>query len=170
MSSIQKDPSKGLFTRLLDRVESTAPSEIGTVREGEVVGDFKLVELLGRGGMGQVWAAEQLSEGLDLLAAQVGDTHWRSSAALSSLGAAMAGQGRHEEAESLLLESAETLMADDSLSKGQRYLGVELVPTAIQRIVDFYAAWHAAAPTEGHDKQAAEWRGRLSKWKQEEGQ
>ena len=64
MSSIQKDPSKGLFTRLLDRVESTALSEIGTVREGEVVGDFKLIELLGRGmmprrasrpGNSQVW-------------------------------------------------------------------------------------------------------------------
>ena len=114
-------------------------------------------------------AEEKLSEGFDLLAEHVGDTHWRSSAALSSLGAAMAGQGRHEDAELLLLESAETLMADDSLSKGQRYLGVELVPTAIQRVVDFYAAWHAAAPTEGHDEQAAEWRARLAQWKQEQG-
>ena len=115
-------------------------------------------------------AEEQLSEGFELLAEQVGGTHWRASAALSGMGAAMAGQSRHAEAEALLLESAETLMANDSLAKGQRYMGVELVPTAIQRVVNSYVAWQAAAPNEGHDEQAAEWRARLAQWKHEQGQ
>jgi tetratricopeptide (TPR) repeat protein len=147
--------------RLIPDERAGAPS----VRLGSHLADLGELLLL-QGRFEQ--AEETLSEGFELLAEQVGHTHWRSSAALGSLGAAMAGQRRYEDAEPLLQESAETLMADDSLSRGQRYLGVELVPTAIQRVVDFYTAWQVA-PSEGHEQQAAEWRGRLARWKQEQG-
>jgi len=86
-----------------------------------------------------------------------------------NMGYAFQEQERYEEAEALLLEGAEALMGDGSLSRDQRYLGVELVPTAIQRVVDVYAAWQDVEPDQGHDRQAAGWRDRLAQWKQEQG-
>ncbi len=106
-------------------------------------------------------ASTALSEALDLLVEGNGASPWLVAAARLGRAASMAGSGRHTEAEEGLLKSAEWLLEEGNVRYGQRYLGAELVPFAARRVVEFYGAWHAAAPTEGHDAQAAHWQERL---------
>ena len=89
--------------------------------------------------------------------------------ALGSLGAAIAGQGRFDEAEPILLESASGMLEEDSVPAGELWLGEEPVSLAVRRAAEFYAAWHAAEPGAGHDEQAAEWRAELTALEQEHG-
>ena len=79
---------------------------------------------------------------------------WRIANARSNLGESLVKQARLTEAEPLLIDSANSLMENDKA----RY---DRTNEAIQRVVDLYEAWHAAAPDQGYDAKADEWRAKL---------
>ncbi|MHC5114710.1 MAG: tetratricopeptide repeat protein [Planctomycetota bacterium] len=62
--------------------------------------------------------------------------------------------GRYADAEPLLLDAAEHCARSDA----SRWWHER---TVIEESARLYAAWHAAAPDEGHDTKAAEWRAKL---------
>jgi len=104
-------------------------------------------------------AEAQLAEAIELLAT-TGSDDSRIQRVLGDLGAAVAAQGRHADAEPMLMESAEWMLehpTDPAAGPG------------LQRMVDFYEAWHAAEPEQGSDRLAAEWRGELEAWRAEYG-
>jgi len=88
---------------------------------------------------------------------------------MTALGAAIAGQGRFDEAEPLLIESAWGMLEEDSVPAGELWLGKEPMSLAARRAVEYYEAWHTAEPGAGHDEQAAEWREELAALEQERG-
>ena len=69
--------------------------------------------------------------------------HWLRWNALSMLGEALSGQGKHAEAEPLLIEGYEKMLPPDPLSFRKR--------EALDRIIALYEAW-------GKPDKAAEWR------------
>lgn len=116
-----------------------------------------------------VEAASSLAEGFELLMEVHGEDDWRVMAAVGALGAAITGQGRFAEAEIMLLESSEWMLAKRPLSADERWLGADPVSLAVRREAEFYEAWHTAAPGAGYDGLAAGWREELSKLEQERG-
>ena len=81
------------------------------------------------------------------------ENDWRLASNQSMLGQAIAGQQRFVEAEPLLVEGYE---------KMEPPAGATMRKTeALQRLVDFYAAWHEAEPDQGYDAKVAKWRAKL---------
>jgi len=100
-------------------------------------------------------AEAQLAEAMELLVT-TGSDESRLQRVLGDLGAAVAAQGRHADAEPMLMESAEWMLEHPT---------DPAAGTGIQRMVDFYEAWHATEPEQGNDALAAEWRGELERWR-----
>ncbi len=73
---------------------------------------------------------------------------------MAKLGEAQGGVGKHATAEKTLLE-AHGLLADGF---GE---GHERMVKCIRRLIDLYAAWHAAEPDASYDAKSAEWRAKL---------
>ncbi|MFT5151990.1 MAG: hypothetical protein ACI841_001977 [Planctomycetota bacterium] len=91
--------------------------------------------------------------------------------ALSDLGASIAGQGRNAEAEPLLRESAEWMLANAPASSAlaeERHsqYGITTPATVVQRVIDFYEAWHAAEPARGFQASADECREQQREWQE----
>ena len=110
---------------------------------------------------------ELLTEALDVDFRTLPETDPRSWQVLGDLGTAIASQGRYEEAEPLVLESAERLLeigkGFESLEGMAERAVHPSVPAAdsVQRVVEFYEAWEVASPGQGHGEEAASWRARL---------
>ncbi len=93
----------------------------------------------------------QLGESTELLMRALPESDGRIWRALGDLATAIAGQGRHAEAEGLLLESADWLLTQASAAESA---------ATVQRVVDFYEAWERVEPGAGHGASAREWRQR----------
>lgn len=105
---------------------------------------------------GELAAAETLAR---KALASIDRTQSRDAAFMKSLlGEALRQRGALVEAESLLLAAYAELR--DRLGPAfQREAGA-----VAAHLVGLYEAWHAAAPDQGHDAQAAKWRGELEAW------
>ena len=101
-----------------------------------------------------------LAEASELLFMELPESDLRVWQVLSDLGAAIAGQGRREEAEPMLVESAGRMLESATARAASSETSVLVVdPEAcVQRLVDFYEAWHVERPGEGHDASGLEWR------------
>jgi len=60
------------------------------------------------------------------------------------------------EAEALLIELADAMLQNFAVSDSHK-------AGAVHRVVDLYEAWNTAAPRQGYDAVADEWRARLPK-------
>jgi len=80
--------------------------------------------------------------------------------ALNDLGASIAAQGRHAEAEALLGGSAEWMLDHPT---------DPAAGTALQRMVELFETWSATEPGQGHEARATEWRTELEAWRAEHG-
>jgi len=115
-----------------------------------------------------------LAEATEVLSAALPESDPLVWQVLSDLGASIAGQGGNEEAESLLRESAEWVLEGSttmSESGDSNAAGLGVAPPArvVQRMIDFYEAWHALEPGAGHDVSAQEWRVAQKAWLAETG-
>ncbi|MFT4543323.1 MAG: serine/threonine protein kinase/tetratricopeptide (TPR) repeat protein [Planctomycetota bacterium] len=118
-----------------------------------------------------VSAEQLLAEALDQFFRVLPESDPRPRQVLSDLGASIAGQGRNAEAEYLLRESAEWMLANSPASSAladERYAEAGIVTPAIvvQRVVEFYEAWHTIEPAGGYQASALEWRERKRDWEQ----
>ncbi|HYM36250.1 MAG TPA: serine/threonine-protein kinase, partial [Steroidobacteraceae bacterium] len=87
------------------------------------------------------------TEGRNAIGNNFGTAHWRYAAYNGTLGAAMTGQGRYAEAESILLNSYAQLCKTRGQSNRTTLL-------SLQHVIDLYDAW-------GKPRQAAEYRAKL---------
>ena len=101
---------------------------------------------------------------------------WLKHNAMSLLGGALAGQAaeevgtdrersltRFQEAESRLLDGYNGMKDDPGVPEPSTIGGIDRKREALERILEFYEAWNAAAPDTGKAEQAAEWRTELEK-------
>jgi serine/threonine protein kinase len=112
---------------------------VGTFAERR--GDFEEVERLARESLSIYDAAKFLSD------------DWVRIHAKGLLGGVAAHRGQFIEAEPMLLQAYDVLMARTGFTGSKRL--------AFERIVRMYELWDAAEPGKGYDAQAAEWREKL---------
>ena len=112
-------------------------------------------------------AERLLEEAWELIEELGHEESWRSMRILSNLGRAIAGLGRYEEAEALVLGSAEWVLMADLLPAKEETDGVDVAREMLAHVALVYDAWHAAEPDEGRDEEAESWREELDAWAQE---
>ncbi len=78
---------------------------------------------------------------------------------MSSLGEALAGQGRYADAEPLFMDGYEGLRSNADHIPGA--IRARRIRAALDRIVGLYTAWDRAEPAGGFERKAAEWRARV---------
>jgi tetratricopeptide (TPR) repeat protein len=117
-------------------------SSVARFAEGR--GDFEEVERLVRESLSIQDAAKRPAD------------HPSRSNASSLLGGALAHRGQFVEAEPMLLQAYDVLMAQTGFTLPKRL--------ALERIVRMYELWDAAEPGQGYDAKAAEWRKKLAAW------
>ena len=61
MSQTEEEDKPGSLSFFRRKGEEERPQPAPGLASGKIVGDFRLVSLIGQGGMGQVWEAEQVS-------------------------------------------------------------------------------------------------------------
>lgn len=83
---------------------------------------------------------------------------WRTFNTKSMLGAALLGQKKYSEAEPLLREGHNGMRERETAIPPQ---GKEIIPDALNRLIELYTAWHADEPNQGYDLKAAEWQKKL---------
>ena len=98
-----------------------------------------------------VGAESLLRAALEMNQRLFGHDHPEVSRNLSDLGAVVRDDGRYAEAEPLLREALETQ---------RRILGEQhpALQATVRKLIDLYAAWHAAEPGKGYAAKAAAWR------------
>lgn len=114
--------------------------------------------LCAMGGLGQVYerqgryneANEVLTKALAIGRRVLGQKHPQTHGLMNSLARTLDSQGRHAEAEPLLIESYES-SCDDS---GLRLLSLE-------QLVRHFDSWNSAEPGKGFAEKAAQWRAKL---------
>lgn len=84
-----------------------------------------------------------------------GGNSWRLASFLMNLGKARMGLGEFAAAEANLLEAQPLLLE----TRGPQHKDTH---ACTQAVIDLYTAWHTAAPDQGHDARAAEWKKGLS--------
>jgi serine/threonine protein kinase/tetratricopeptide (TPR) repeat protein len=104
---------------------------------------------------GRAAAAESVLAAREQILKTLCPDHWLRYDAMSALAACAGAQGQFARGEAPLLESAEHLRVNPTAPP-------ERQRRALGRVADFYAAWDAAEPGQGHDAPAAEWRRRLA--------
>jgi len=137
------------------------------VQSARSVGDpLALAEALGAHGAHFLLQADHaqgeivLAEASELLFLELDDADPRVWQVLNDLGTAIAGQGRRDEAEPMLVESA-SWMLENATGPEPTVEGSLLAVrprVCVQRLVEFYEAWHRDRPAAGHDASAEEWR------------
>jgi len=104
-------------------------------------------------------AEELLRQCLEIRKLAHGDTDWRSAHVMSLLGASLAGQGKFDEAEPLLLDAYNQMK--DNAETIPEYYRDDRIRQALDRIVKLYESWDAAEPGKGYADKAAEYRAML---------
>lgn len=147
--------------------------QIERLKTARAAGDDELVGLqLARVGAVHLFAGEfskaeeVLVQALDLLYATLAEDDVRRFQVESDLGAALAAQGRYDEAEPLLIGSAEMLIEADPASIPTEFERVS-ASRAVERVAELFEAWQEASPTAGHAQRAREWREQLEAWRAE---
>lgn len=103
-------------------------------------------------------AEEILAQALPLLFSQSKENSPAAFQAQTNLALALAGQGRFEEADVILLESTQWLIEHEILlDQLEDYGSPSSAADVLQTRIDFYTAWHNAQPGQGFDAQAASW-------------
>jgi len=88
------------------------------------------------------------------------ETDWHVAHAMSLLGAALAGQGRFDEAEPFLLDGYQGLAKQGELISPE--YRDERRREAVGRIINLYGAWDAAEPGKGYAEKATKYRAALA--------
>lgn len=110
---------------------------------------------------GSLAEAEQLGrEALERSRELLAPGHWHTAVFAAGYAKTLAALGRFPEAEALMLEAYGIFM--EVLGEGHSRT-IELM----EDFAGIYAAWHAAAPGQGHDQSQAQWRARVNAVKQE---
>ncbi len=109
-----------------------------------------------------------LSEASDLLAALLPNSDARLRHLESDLGATLAALDQREEAEPLLLRSAEWMLenaAPSAALEGQHeHPAPQTAADLVRRTVEFYEAWEQESPGEGHAERTLDLRTRMDGW------
>ena len=104
------------------------------------------LELIGKGEYAE--AAQLLNQSLMQRRKALPRGNWLTADTMSALGVALAGQGKYDKAEPLLLEGYKTMKAANEAPAHR-------LNRALERLVQFYEAW-------GKKDQAAKWRAQLA--------
>jgi len=102
-------------------------------------------------------AESLLREAIELRGKTLPPDAWQMHNLRNYLGSSMAQLGRFTEAQPLLVESTEWLLANEP----PKYFDKDRGAMSSARVVRMYEAWHAAEPQGGYDKLATEWQKRL---------
>jgi hypothetical protein len=100
-----------------------------------------------------------LRECLEIRRRALPEGHWLIFNTMSVVGESLAGQAKFAEAEPLLLEGNDKLQ--ENAQAIPEPVREQRLREALERIVEFYDAWHEAEPGKGYDQKAAEWRAKL---------
>ena len=108
---------------------------------------------------GETAACEPLlREALEVWGKVLPPDHWSIGNAYIGLGGCLAEQNRFAEAEPVMLKA-------DAILRAARGAPPDRLPGNMGNLIELYDLWDRADPGHGHDKQAAEWRAKLAKWR-----
>ena len=111
-------------------------------------------------------AETHVQQALDHLQDLHNEPPWPSMQLRSLIGSILGQLGRFEDAESLVLESAEWVLMSEELPPEDAE-AVDAAAAVLQRVVELYEAHHAEQPGEGFDEDASAWREELDAWVEE---